>query len=390
MSHTATSNEYLFQLTEQQSLIRDTVREFSETEMKPRIMEFDEPGVFPKELFQKLGDMGFLGILFPEEYGGAGLGYVEYALTVEELSRIDPSTGLGVAAHNGLCTNHIYKFSSEEIKRKYIPDLASGRKMGMWGLTEPGSGSDAGGMQTTAVLDGNEWVLNGSKNFITHASVGETAVIMAFTDKSRGSHGISAFVVESGTPGFSVGKKENKLGMRSSDTASLILENVRIPKENLIGEEVGQGFRQAMKILDGGRISIAALGVGTAQGAYEVALAYAKERKQFGMPLAEFQAIQFKLAQMAMQVDIARHITMKAAVMMDNKQNVNIQSAWAKLYASEAAMRVSEEAVQILGGYGYTKDYPAEKFLRDAKLLTIGEGTSEIQRLVISRALLKD
>jgi alkylation response protein AidB-like acyl-CoA dehydrogenase len=390
MSDQPVQSEYLFQLTEQQTLIRDTVRDFAETELKPRVMEFDEPGFFPTEIFKKIGEMGFLGILFPEEYGGAGLGYMEYVLVVEELSRIDPSTGLGVAAHNGLCTNHIYKFASDEIKRAFVPDLASGRKMGMWGLTEPGSGSDAGGMKTVAELDGDEWVINGSKNFITHASVGETAVIMAFTDRAAGSHGISAFVVESDRPGFSVGKKENKLGMRSSDTASLILENVRVPRSHLIGEKPGEGFLQAMKILDGGRISIAALGVGLAQGAYEVAIAYAKERRQFGMPIAEFQATQFKLAQMAMQVDIARQMTYKSAVMMDNKRNVNLQSAWAKLYSSEAAMRVSEEAVQILGGYGYTKDYPAEKYLRDAKLLTIGEGTSEIQRLVISRAMLKD
>jgi alkylation response protein AidB-like acyl-CoA dehydrogenase len=390
MTDPNTANTYLHQFTEQQLMIRDTVRDFAETELRPRVMEFDEPAVFPKELFKKIGDLGFLGILFPEEYDGAGLGYMEYALIVEEFSRIDPSTGLGVAAHNGLCTNHIYKFSSEEIKRKYVPDLASGRKLGMWGLTEPGSGSDAGGMKTVAVLEGDEWVLNGSKNFITHASVGDTAVIMAFTDRSKGSHGISAFVVEAGTPGFSVGKKENKYGMRSSDTASLILENVRIPRGNLIGEKPGEGFIQAMKILDGGRISIAAVGVGTAQGAFETALAYSKERQQFGQPLAEFQATQFKLAQMAMQVDIAREITYKAAIMMDQKKNVNVQSAWAKLYASEAAVRVSDEAVQILGGYGYTKDYPAEKYLRDAKLLTIGEGTSEIQRLVISRAMLKD
>lgn len=389
MNTETTNDQFTLSFTEQQLAVRAAARDFAEAEIRPRIMEFDEPGTFPMETFRKMGELGFLGIYFPEELGGAGMGAVEYALVVEEISRVDPSTGLGVAAHNGLCTGHIYKFGTEEQRKKYVPDLASGRKIGMWGLTEPGSGSDAGGMRTTAELVGDHWILNGSKNFITHASVGETAVILAVTDKEKGGAGISAFILETGMPGFSVGKKENKLGMRSSDTAGLILDNVKVPKENLIGR-MNEGFKQALQILDGGRIGIAALAVGLAQGAYEAARGYAKERKQFGKTLAEFQATQFKLAEMATEIDAARLMTYKAAWMRDNEININMIAAQAKLFASETATRVANEAVQIFGGYGFTKDYPVEKFYRDVKLLTIGEGTSEVQRLVISRLILKD
>ncbi|MBI5648584.1 MAG: acyl-CoA dehydrogenase family protein [Ignavibacteriae bacterium] len=381
---------YSFELSEQQELIRQTARDFAESEIRPHVLEWDEAQHFPTDVFRKMGELGFLGIMVPEELEGAGLGPIEYALVVEEISRVDPAVGLGVAAHNGLCTNHILLFGSDDIRRRYIPDLASGRTMGMWGLTEPGSGSDAGGMRTTAVRDGDSWVINGSKNFITHASVGRTAVIMAVTEPGIGSKGISAFVMDRDTPGFSTGKKENKLGMRCSDTASLILENVRVPADHLLGESTGLGFKQALQILDGGRISIAANSLGCAQGAYETALAYAKERKQFGQPLSEFQATQFKLAQMAMGIETARLMTYKAAWMRAQGMDINIAAAEAKLYASEVATRVTNEAVQILGGYGFTKDYPAEKYYRDVKLLTIGEGTSEIQRLVISRRLLAD
>jgi alkylation response protein AidB-like acyl-CoA dehydrogenase len=375
--------------TEQQRMIRESARSFAESEIRPRVMELDEASQFPVDIFHAMGELGFLGVIFPEEYGGAGLSAVEYAIIIEEISRVDPSIGLGVAAHNGLCTSHIYGFGSEEVKRRYLPDLTTGKVMGMWGLTEPGSGSDAGGMRTTAVRDGDHYVLNGSKNFITHASVGETAVVMAVTDREKGTGGISAFALEMGMEGFSVGKKENKLGMRASDTASLILENVRVPAGNLLGAE-GEGFKQALKILDSGRVAIAALSVGLAQGAYEAALAYAKERVQFGKTLSEFQATQFKLAEMATRINASRMLTYKAAWMRDTKQDINRAAAYAKLYSSETATWVANEAVQILGGYGFTKDYPVEKFYRDVKLLTIGEGTSEIQRLVIARSLLKD
>lgn len=389
MSQAAILNGYDLSETEQQSMIRRTAREFAEKEIRPHVMEFDEPAIFPMEIFRKLGEIGFLGIVVPEEYEGAGMSYAEYAAVVEEISRVDPSIGLGIAAHIGLCTNHIALFASEDHKQKYLPDLASGRKLGMWGLTEPGSGSDAGGMRTTAELDGDYWVVNGSKNFITHASVGDTAVVMAVTEKGKGTDGISAFIMEPTMEGFIRGRKENKLGMRCSDTASLIFENVKVPKENIIGEP-GKGFRQALKILDGGRIAIAALSVGLAQGAYEAALQYAKERKQFGQTLANFQATQFKLADMAMQIEAARLLTQKAAFLRDTGKDINLAAAQAKLFASEVATMVSNESVQIHGGYGFTKDYPAEKFYRDVKLLTIGEGTSEIQRVVISRAILRD
>lgn len=389
MTNGSTDHFWNLDLSEQQEHVRLTAREFAEQEIRPRIMEFDESQTFPTHIFRTLGEMGFLGMIFPEEYEGAGLGYVEYALVIEEISRVDPSVGLGIAAHNGLCASHINLFGTEEQKRTWLPDLASGRKLGMWGLTEPGSGSDAGGMRTNAVRDGDEYVLNGSKNFITHASVGQTAVIMAKTDPGAGNAGISAFIVDKDTPGFHTGKKENKLGMRASDTAGLILDNVRIPVHQRLGDE-GIGFKQALQVLDRGRIAIAALSVGLAQGAYETALEYSKQRKQFGKPIAEFQATQFKLADLALSIEASRMMVMKAATMKDAGLDVNIESARAKLFASETAVRASNEAVQILGGYGFSKEYPAEKFYRDVKLLTIGEGTSEIQRMVISRALLKE
>jgi len=379
-----------FDFNEEQRLIQQAARDFAEKEIRPHIMKYDESQEFPMEIFKKMGEMGFLGVFIPEEYGGAGMGYVEYVTIIDEIARVDPSIGLGVAAHNSLCTGHIYYHASEEQKNQYLPDLASGKKLGAWGLTEPGSGSDAGGMRTTAVREGDEWVLNGSKNFITHGTVGETYVLLAVTNPKERKHGgVSAFIVEKGTPGFSSGKKENKLGMRASDTSSLVLENVRIPAGNLIGKE-GEGFRQAMQVLDGGRISIAALSLGNAQGAYEAALAYSKQRKQFGKPISAFQAIQFKLADMATEIEAARLMTYKAAVMKDAGEKVTRMSAMAKCYASEVATRVTSEAIQILGGYGFTKDYPVEKFYRDVKLNTIGEGTSEIQRLVIARSLLRE
>ncbi|MBW7887592.1 MAG: acyl-CoA dehydrogenase [Bacteroidetes bacterium] len=374
-------------LNEQSAMIRQTAREFAEKEIKPIVMEYDESQEFPKELFSKLGGLGFLGITFPEEYGGAGLSPLESAIIIEELARVDPSTALGVAAHNGLCTNHIFLFAGEVQKKKYLPDLCSGKKLGGWGLTEVFSGSDAGGMRTVAVKEGNKWILNGSKNFITHGSVGETFVVLAVTDKTK-QGAISAFLLEKGMPGFSVGKKENKLGMRSSDTCQLIFDNVRVPAENLIGSE-GEGFKQALQILDGGRISIGALSVGLAQGALDASIKYAKERHQFGKTLSEFQGIQFKLADMAMEIEAARLLVYNAAEMKMRGENITLAAAQAKLFASETAVRAANEAVQIHGGYGFIKEFPVEKFYRDVKLLTIGEGTSEVQRMVIARNLLK-
>lgn len=374
-------------ITENQAMIRELTRTFAENEIRPVVMQYDESQDFPFDIFRKMGELGFLGIIFPEKYGGAGFGYLEYATIVEELSRVDPSVGLGVAAHNGLCTNHIYMFGSEEIKQTYLPDLTTGKALGMWALTEPGSGSDAGAMKTTAVRDGDSWIINGSKNFITHATVGKTAVIMAVSDKSAGTKGISSFVTDRNVTGFVTSKKENKLGMRSSDTSSLSFTDVRIPHDQMIGNE-GEGFKQALKILDGGRISIAANALGLAQGAFEAALEYSKVRKQFGQPISEFQGIQFKLAHMATEIEAARLMTYKAAVLKDKGENVNCIAAQAKYYASEVAVRVTNEAIQIHGGYGFTKDYPVEKFYRDVKLTTIGEGTSEIQKLVIARTLL--
>lgn len=377
-----------FDLSPEQEQIKLSVREFAESEIKPHVMEWDETQHFPAELRPKLAELGLLGVLFPEEFGGAGMGYVEYATIIEELARVDGSVGLSVAAHNSLCSNHIYMFGTDEQKAKYLAPLARGESFGAWGLTEAQAGSDSAGTRTTAVPSDEGWVVNGSKNFITHAISCETLVAVAVTDKEKGNHGISAFIFDKSMEGFRGDKKENKLGMRASETASVVFEDCKVPKENLLGNE-GEGFKQAMQVLDGGRISIAALSVGIAQGAYEAAVKYAKERQQFGKPIADFQAIQFKLADMATQIECARLLTLKAAVLKDAKRPVTQASAMAKLYASETAVRVSEESVQIHGGYGYTKDYPAEKYWRDSKLCTIGEGTSEIQRIVIAKNLLR-
>jgi alkylation response protein AidB-like acyl-CoA dehydrogenase len=375
-----------FDLTEEQQQVKRMVRNFAEAEIKPHVMEWDEAQHFPRELFTKMGEMGLTGVIFPEEYGGAGMGYVEYVTVIEEIARICGSIGLSIAAHNSLCTNHIFQYATESHKQKYVTPLAKGEKLGAWALTEPSSGSDASGMKTTAVQRNGGWLLNGSKNFITHGISGDTCVVLAITNREMRSRGISAFIVERGMKGFLAGKKENKLGVRASETASIIFEDCWIPEENLLGEQ-GRGFVNAMQILDGGRISIAALALGIAQGAFESALKYSQERKQFGQPIFEFEAIQFKLAEMATQIDAARLLTMRAAWLKDNKRPTTKESAMAKLYASEIAVRVSEEAIQIHGGYGYTKDYPAEKYWRDSKLCTIGEGTSEVQRLVIARQL---
>ena len=378
-----------FELTDEQLQIKNSIREFAESEIRPHVMEWDEAQHFPVELRPKLAELGLLGIIFPEEYGGSGMGYVEYATIIEELGRICGSVGLSVAAHNSLCSNHIYMFGNEEQKQKYLTPLAQGESFGAWGLTEAEAGSDASGTRTNAVKDGDVWNVNGSKNFITHAIVCNTLVAVAVTDKSKGNRGISAFIFDKSMDGFRSDKKENKLGMRASETASVVFEDCKVPAENMLGNE-GEGFLQAMKILDGGRISIAALSVGIAQGAYEAAVKYSKERKQFGKPIADFQAIQFKLADMATQIECSRLLTLQAAATKDAGKPVTQQSAMAKLYASETAVRVSEESIQIHGGYGYTKDYPAEKYWRDSKLCTIGEGTSEIQRVVIAKNLLKE
>ena len=378
-----------FALSDEQLAVKKMVREFAESEIAPHVMEWDEVQRFPRETVAKLGTLGMLGVLFPEEYGGAGLSYVDYVNVVEELSRVDGSVGISVAAHNSLCANHLYLFGTEAQKRTWLVPLAEGRRIGAWGLTEAGAGSDAKGTRTTAVSDGDSWVLNGSKNFITHGSVGDVAVLMAVTDRTAGTHGISAFVVDLHQPGIRAGKKENKLGLRASDTATLVMEDCRIPKENLLGRP-GEGFVQAMKVLDGGRISIAALALGMAQGAFECSLAYAKQREQFGKPIAEFQSIQNYLADMATEIDAARLLTLRAAWMKDQGLPTTKESAMAKLFASEVAVRVANLAVQIHGGYGFTKDFKAEKFYRDVKLCTIGEGTSEIQRMVIARQLVKN
>ncbi|CDM64199.1 acyl-CoA dehydrogenase [Pyrinomonas methylaliphatogenes] len=378
-----------FELTEDQKQIRMSVREFAEAEIAPRAREWDEAQHFPIELLPKLAELGLMGIIFPEDYGGAGLGYIEYAIIIEELGRVDGSIGLSVAAHNSLCSNHIYMFGTEEQKRKYLIPLAQGRHLGAWGLTEPSAGSDASGTRTVAVRKDGGWVVNGSKNFITHAIHADTCVAVASTDRSKGSKGITAFIFEKGMKGFSPSKKENKLGMRASETAGVVFEDCFVPDENRLGEE-GMGFINAMQVLDGGRISIAALAVGIAQGAYEAAIRYAKERVQFGRPIAEFQAIQFKLADMATAIEAARLLTYRAAYLKDRGQPVTKQASMAKLFASEMCVRVCEEAIQIHGGYGYTKDYLPEKCWRDAKLLTIGEGTSEIQRIIIARQLLRE
>jgi alkylation response protein AidB-like acyl-CoA dehydrogenase len=379
---------YPFVLTEDQEALRKEIRQFAAREIAPHVSEWDEKSEFPAAVVKKLGEMGLLGVIFPPEYGGAGMGYVDYVLAIEELSAVDGSVGIIVAAHNSLGTNHIFLAGNEAQKRKYVPKLASGEWLGAWGLTEPGSGSDAGGARTSAVRKGDKWVLNGTKTFITNGSYADTAVVIAVTDKTKGTKGLSAFVVEKGTKGFRPGKKENKLGLRASDTAELIFEDCEIPAENLLGVE-GEGFVDAMRVLDGGRISIAALSLGIARGALDAATKYVKERRQFGKAIAEFQGIQWKLADMATELDAARLLTQRAAVLKDAGRTVTRESAMAKLFASEVAVRICNEAVQLFGGYGFIKDYPAEKFYRDVKLCTIGEGTSEIQRMVIAREILK-
>jgi len=378
-----------FGLSSEQESLRREIRAFAAKEILPHVMEWDEHGTFPADVVKKMGELGLMGVIFPEELGGAGLGYVEYVLAIEELSRVDGSVGIIIASHNSLCTNHIMLAGNEEQRKRWVPRLASGEWLGAWGLTEPGSGSDAGGMRTTAVRQGDGWVLNGSKTFITNGSHANCAVVMALTDKAKGTHGgITGFVVERGTAGFRSGKKENKLGLRASDTAELIFEDCTVPAENMLGTE-GSGFKDAMRVLDGGRISIAALALGIARGALDAAMKYATQRRQFGKAISEFQAIQFKLATMATELDAAWLLTMRAAQMKDAGLNVTLESSMAKLYASEVACRICDEGVQIHGGYGFIKDYPAEKFYRDVKLCTIGEGTSEIQRIVIARELLK-
>lgn len=378
-----------FEYSETQKMIADSIRDFAEQNIRPNIMEWDEKQHFPVDLFKKLGEMGYMGVLVPEEYGGSGLGYHEYITVVEEISKVDPSIGLSVAAHNSLCTNHILTFGNEEQKKKWIPKLATAEHIGAWGLTEHNTGSDAGGMNTTAVKDGDHWIVNGAKNFITHAKSGDIAVVIVRTGEKGDSKGMTAFVFEKGMPGFTSGKKEDKLGMRASETAELIFDNCRVPDANRLGE-VGEGFIQAMKVLDGGRISIGALSLGIAKGAYEAALKYSKERYQFGQPISNFQGIAFKLADMATEIEASELLLHKAAYLKNNGKKMTVAGAMGKMYSSEVCVRVSNEAVQIHGGYGYTKDYPVEKFYRDSKLCTIGEGTTEIQKLVISRNLLKE
>lgn len=377
-----------FELNENQLMIQQMIRDFAEKEVKPNLVEWDDKEYFPVETMKKMGDLGLLGIYLPEEYGGSGFSYFEYVTALIELGKVCGGLGLSVAAHNSLCTGHIYYHGSEEQKKKYLPKLASGEFIGAWGLTEPNTGSDAMRMQTTAVREGNEWVINGTKNWITHGLSGDVAVVLVRTGDLLDSRGISAFIVEKGTPGFSAVKITGKLGVRASETAELIFDNVRLPEENLIGE-VGMGFIQAMQILDGGRISIAALSCGIARGAYEASVKYAKEREQFGKPIAHFQGIAFKLADMEARVKAAELLTFNAAALKNKNAKMTKEGAVAKYYASEASVFCGNEAVQVMGGYGYTKEYPAEKFLRDAKLMTIGEGTSEIQKIVISREILK-
>ena len=376
-----------FRPTEEQVLLRRSVREFAETEIRPHVREWDQDQHFPIELMPKLAALGLLGIQFPEQYGGAAMSAIDYCICIEELARVDPAVALSVAAHNGLCSSHISLFGTEAQKQRYLVPLVRGEKIGAWGLTEPTSGSDAAGMRTTATRAGTCWVLNGSKTFTTHGRVGDVVVVMAVTDRTAGAKGISAFIVEKGTPGLAPGKKEDKLGMRASDTSEMIFENCRLPADQLLGDE-GLGFVHTMQVLDAGRIGIAALAVGLAQGAYEAALGYARERKAFGKSISSFQAIQWKLADAATKIEAARLLTYRAAYMKDREQRTTLQSAMAKLYASEIAVKAADDCVQIHGGYGFVKDYPAEKYFRDVKLTTIGEGTSEIQRLVIARQLL--
>ncbi|MFM7217647.1 MAG: acyl-CoA dehydrogenase family protein [Bacteroidota bacterium] len=377
-----------FTPTENQQLIADTVRMFAESNIRPNLMEWDESQYFPIELFKSLGELGLMGVLVPEEYGGAGLGYFEYMTAIVELAKVCGSIGLSMAAHNSLCTGHILQFGNEDQKRKYLPSLASGKWIGAWGLTEANTGSDALRMRCVARKEGENWILNGTKNWITHGKSGDVAVVLARTGDLLDSHGITAFIVERGTPGFKAGKKENKLGMRASETAELVFEDCVVPDANVLGKP-GDGFIQAMKVLDGGRISIASLAIGIAKGAYEAALKYSQERQQFGKPIAEFQAIGFKLADMATKIEAAELLTLQAAFLKNSGKKCTKESAIAKYYASEISVQVATDAVQIFGGYGYTKDFPVEKFYRDSKLCTIGEGTSEIQKLVISRELLK-
>jgi len=377
-----------FGLTEDQKMIKQTAKDFAEKEIKPYVMAWDESQTFPKETLQKMGKLGLMGMLVPEQYGGFGLGYVEYSIAIQEIAKVCGSVGLSMAAHNSLCTGHIMYFGNEEQKTKWLPKLASGEWIGAWGLTEAGTGSDAMRMKVTATEDGDSYVLNGAKNWITHGISGDVAVVLARTGDLLDSKGITAFVIERGTEGFFGGKKENKLGMRASETSEMIFDNCRVPKANILGE-VGQGFYQAMKVLDGGRISIASLGLGIAKGAYKAALQYSKEREQFGKPISEFQAIAFKLADMIIKIESSELLVMKAAELKNAGKNVTKHGAFAKYMTSEIAVEVSTDAIQIFGGYGYTKDFPVEKFFRDSKLCTIGEGTSEIQKLVISREILK-
>ncbi|HWQ56127.1 MAG TPA: acyl-CoA dehydrogenase family protein [Bryobacteraceae bacterium] len=378
-----------FEYTPEQVQLRKAVREFAESEIAPHVMEWDEGQIFPLEVVKKLGALGYMGSIFPEELGGAGLGYIEYSIIIEELSRVDGSVGIIVAAHTSLCSNHIFKAGSAEQRSRYIPKLATGEWIGCWSLTEPEAGSDAAGTRTTAVRDGDCWALNGAKTFTTNAHHADVCVAMAVTDRTAAQHGISAFVINADTPGYRLGKKENKLGLRASATGEVIFENCRLPADQLLGK-AGEGFIDSLKVLDGGRISIAALALGMAEGAYAAALRYSKLRRQFGRPISEFQAIQHKLVDMATEIDAARLLIYRAAWMLDHGQRVTKESAMAKLFASEAAVRIANEALQVHGGYGFIKDYPAEKYYRDVKLCTIGEGTSEIQRLVIARQLLKN
>ena len=377
-----------FQFSEEQKMISTSERDFAEQYIRPHVMDWDESQYFPRDVLEKAGEMGFMGIFIPEEYGGSGLGYHEYVNIIEEISKVDPSIGLSIAAHNSLCTGHIFYFGNNEQKKKWLPKLASGKHIGAWGLTEHNTGSDAGGMNTTAVKDGNFYILNGSKNFITHGKSGDVAVVVARTGKKGDSHGMSAFIVERGTKGFSGGKKEDKLGMRASETAELVFDNCKIPKDNLIGNE-GDGFVQSLSLLDGGRISIGALSLGISKGAYEAALKYSKERVQFGKPISSFQGISFKLSEMATEIAASELLIHKAASLKNKGKKVTLQGAMAKMFSSEVCVKIANEAVQIHGGYGYIKEFPVEKFYRDSKLCTIGEGTTEIQKLVIARNILK-
>ena len=377
-----------FEYTEEQLLIAASAKEFAEQHIRPNIMIWDEAQTFPVELFKKAGKMGFMGVFIPVEFGGSGLGYHEYIAILEEISKVDPSIGLSVAAHNSLCTGHIYYHGNKEQKKKWLPKLASAEWIGAWGLTEHNTGSDAGGMNTTAVKDGDYYVINGAKNFITHGKSGDIAVVIARTGEKGDSNGMSAFVIEKGTPGFSSGKKEDKLGMRASETAELVFDNCRVHKDNMLGKE-GQGFKQSLSVLDGGRISIGALSLGIAKGAYEAALKYSKEREQFGKPISSFQGISFKLADMATEIEASELLLHKAAFLKNKGERMTQAGAMAKMYASEVCVKVANEAVQIHGGYGYTKEFPVEKFYRDSKLCTIGEGTTEIQKIVIARNILK-